>query len=135
MFEAPVVALNSFGYNSNILRFAGAANAIAYLPYKDGISVGPGPMGLLQRLDNALTQTAILFAFEYFYFPKFDSLLAKHIPGPLPRISEMLGGISLFLITDNAALSGAKLYPPNAVEISGMHFKEPEPLDEVKGLL
>ncbi|XP_018915403.2 UDP-glucosyltransferase 2 [Bemisia tabaci] len=130
VFKAPVVALSTFGYNSNILRFAGAANAIAYLPYKDGISVGPGPMGLLQRLDNALTQTAILFAFEYFYFPKFDSLLAKHIPGPLPRISEMLGDISLFLITDNAALSGAKLYPPNAVEISGMHFKEPEPLDE-----
>ncbi|CAH0383690.1 unnamed protein product [Bemisia tabaci] len=42
----------------------------------------------------------------------------------------MLRNTSLFLLTSNPALRGAKLYPPNVIEISGIHFKDPAPLDE-----
>ncbi|XP_072161176.1 UDP-glucosyltransferase 2 [Bemisia tabaci] len=128
IFKAPVVSYASFGYRPDILRFAGATNTVAYLPYKELDYAGP--MNLLQRLENALVQFGHMIYNEYWYYPQHDALLAKYVPGQLPRITDMLRNVSLHFLTADTALDGAKLYPPNVVEISGIHFKDPAPLDE-----
>lgn len=129
IFQAPVVTYASYGYNPDILRYIGAANGVAYLPHFELDYAGP--MSLLQRLENALIQFSVMLYNEYWYYPRHDAVLAEYIPGPLPRITDMLRNTSLFLLTSNPALRGAKLYPPNVIEISGIHFKDPAPLDEV----
>ncbi|XP_072161575.1 UDP-glucosyltransferase 2 isoform X6 [Bemisia tabaci] len=129
IFNAPVVTYASYGYETEPLRSAGAMNALAYLPWKDSPYASVYPLSLFERLDNALIHfTALLFN-EYCYFPAHDELLAKHLPGPLPRISDMIRNVSLFFITANTAVDGAKLYPPHVIEISGAHIKE-QPLDK-----
>nr|XP_018918007.1 PREDICTED: uncharacterized protein LOC109044638 isoform X1 [Bemisia tabaci] len=76
IFKAPVVSYASFGYRPDILRFAGAPNAVAYLPYKELDYAGP--MNLLQRLENALVQFGHMIYNEYWYYPQHDALLAKN---------------------------------------------------------
>nr|XP_018917928.1 PREDICTED: UDP-glucuronosyltransferase 2B31-like [Bemisia tabaci] len=128
LFKAPVVTYCSYGYAPAILRHTGLTNSVAYLPLRHFPYVGQ--MSFLQRMENALTIYAQMLYDEYWYYPQHDALLAKHIPGPLPRITDMLRNISLFFLTGNTALDGAKLYPPHVVELSGAHFKEPAPLDK-----
>ncbi|CAH0762836.1 unnamed protein product [Bemisia tabaci] len=128
IFNAPVVTYSSYGYDGDILRYSGAANAISYLSIKY-LPYG-GPMSLMQRLENTLLHIATVLYTEYWYLPHHDALLAEYIPGPLPRITDMLGNVSLFFLTANTALDGAKVYPPSVIEISGIHLKEPGPLDE-----
>nr|XP_018900056.1 PREDICTED: UDP-glucuronosyltransferase 2B7-like isoform X4 [Bemisia tabaci] len=130
IFNAPVVTYSSYGYDTEIFRYSGAMNAVAYLPWKDSSYPTVHPSSLLERLDNALISFAVMLFNEYWYFPDHDALLAKHLPGPLPRITDMLRNVSLFILTANTAVDGAKLFPPNVIEISGIHMKEPEPLDK-----
>ncbi|CAH0383478.1 unnamed protein product [Bemisia tabaci] len=128
LLKAPVIVYSSFGHDPDILRYMGALNAVAYLEqWQLGYA---GLTSLFERMENALAQYKIMLYNEYWYYPHHDDLLASYLPGPLPRITDMLRNISLFLLTGNLAVNGAKLYPPNVVEISGQHFKEPEPLDK-----
>ncbi|XP_072160954.1 UDP-glucosyltransferase 2 isoform X2 [Bemisia tabaci] len=134
LFKAPVVTYCPFGYSQEILRYIGLTNSVAYLPLKD--LPYAGQMSTLQRMENALYIYAKMLYDEYWYYPQHDALLARYIPGPLPRITDMLRNISLFFLTGNTALDGAKLYPPHVVELSGVHLKEPTPLDkELKSMM
>ncbi|XP_072161585.1 UDP-glycosyltransferase UGT4 isoform X2 [Bemisia tabaci] len=128
LFNAPIVTYSFYGYDADILRYSGAANAVGYLPFKE--LEYAGPMSLGERLENAWIQYSNMLYNEYWYYPHHDVLLAKHFPGPLPRITDMLRNVSLYFLTGNAVLDGAKLYPPNVIEISGLHTEDPAPLDE-----
>ncbi|XP_072161474.1 UDP-glucosyltransferase 2 isoform X2 [Bemisia tabaci] len=128
IFDAPVVTYASFGHTPDVLRFAGAANAVAYLPYMELRTAGP--LSLFQRLRNTWMQYASMLYHEYWYYPQHDALLAKYISKPLPRIRDMLHNISLYLLTGNVAVDGAKLYPPHVIEISELNIKGTNPLDE-----
>lgn len=83
-------------------------------------------------VSNFLSYLYFLHLPLYFrYYPQHDALLAKYISKPLPRIRDMLHNISLYLLTGNVAVDGAKLYPPHVIEISELNIKGTNPLDEV----
>ncbi|CAH0388912.1 unnamed protein product [Bemisia tabaci] len=127
IFNAPIVAFSSIGYYIDFLSIFGAPTAAAYLLDKLGLAP---PMNLAGRLQNVWEQYASLIYHEFYYYPLYDGVLSHYIPGSIPRISDMLRNVSLVFLTGNVAVDGAKLYPPNVIEISGLHFQDPRPLDE-----
>ncbi|CAH0776161.1 unnamed protein product [Bemisia tabaci] len=128
LLDAPVVAFATFGHMPDILRYMGAPNAVAYLSHFNVDYAGS--LSLTQRLENAWIHYRTMLYDEYWYYPQHDAVLAKYFPGPLPSISDMLRNISLFFLTANTAVDGAKIYPPNVIELPVLHLKDPAPLDK-----
>lgn len=128
-FKAPVISISScymFPWIAD--RFAIPANP-AYVPgfYSHFSSV----MTFYQRLQNTLLDINNRMFFKYLLVPKTNRLVRKYFGDDAPSVGSLVKNISLYFINTHHSFYGARPFPPQVVDISGLHLKPPQPLPQV----
>ncbi|XP_015436890.1 PREDICTED: UDP-glucuronosyltransferase 2B15-like [Dufourea novaeangliae] len=95
------------------------------------------PMDFLQRTYNVMTMWFTrIFATTVFHW--HDQYMVRRIYGPeFPDLKEMSRNVSLVFVNTHYTLHGAQPFPPNVVEVGGLHIPpktSPLPRDIAKFL-
>jgi glucuronosyltransferase len=86
--------------------------------------------GFVRRLRNAVRHWAGKLVFHLAMQP-YSQKIAEAELGPLPPLSEIAANTSLLLLNTHFSFLKPRPYPPNIVEVSGLHIKPPKPLPQV----
>ncbi|XP_030384149.1 UDP-glucuronosyltransferase 1-3 [Scaptodrosophila lebanonensis] len=134
LLRAPVIALSScaimpWHYKRMGTPFLEAVTPMNFLPYTD-------EMGFVERVNNFLHFHIVALLHNLISQPATDALIAKRFGAGLPPINEIVTNTSLMLINQHYALTGARPYAPNVVEVGGLQITPQKPLPEnLDGLL
>lgn len=92
-------------------------------------------MTLWQRIRNTY---AVAYAKWFYYFPISTvtrDIAEKSLGVPLPPISDVVSKTSLLLVNSHFTLIQSRPFPPNVIEIGGIHIKDRQPLQQVNAML
>lgn len=128
-FEAPVITVSScYMYAWTADRFAVPSDP-AYIP---GFHSGYGVrMQFWQRLRNALLDAAERLFFRLLLEPRQTAVVREYFGADYPTVDQLVRNISLYFINTPSALYGTRPYPPQVVDISGIHLQQAKPLSQV----
>lgn len=129
-FSAPVITIGScYMYSWTADRF-GVPSDPAYIPgFHSGYS---RHMGFLQRVHNALLDVAERLFYHFLLEPRATQVVRKYFGEGYPRVRDLARNISLYFINTPASLYGPRPYPPQVVDISGIHLQPATPLTQVQ---
>lgn len=128
-FGAPVITVSTcFMFPWIADRFAIPANP-AYVPgFYSGYS---DRMGFLQRLQNCLHDVSGRLYFYLVLEPRSTRVLRKYFGPDTPPVRQLITNVSLYFVNSPFPLFGARSYPPQVVDISGVHLQDARPLPQV----
>ncbi|XP_054010164.1 UDP-glycosyltransferase UGT5-like [Hylaeus anthracinus] len=87
------------------------------------------PMNFLQRTWNVLATWLATSVYDTIFHWHDQSLGEKYYGPGVPDVKEISKNVSLMLLNTHYSLHGAQLFPPNIVEVGGMHLpSKPSPL-------
>ena len=96
------------------------SNAGSYIPAM--FAHVPRPMSFLERTWNMAVVWIATTAFDTVFHWK-DQAIAEETYGPrLPDVKEISKGMSLMMVNTHYSLHGARPYPPNVIEVGGLHI-------------
>lgn len=88
-------------------------------------------MNLWERIYNTVLLVHAKF-FHYYVFAKQTQVMVENVLGTsLPPIDEVVKKTSLLLLNSYHTLAQSRPFPPNVVEVGGIHIKKRKPLSEV----
>lgn len=128
-FEAPVITVSScYMHAWTADRFAVPSDP-AYIP---GFHSGYGVrMRFWQRLRNALLDAVERLFFRLFLEPRQTAVVREYFGADYPSVGHLVRNISLYFINTPSVLYGTRPYPPQVVDISGIHLQQTKPLSQV----
>lgn len=88
-------------------------------------------MTFWQRVYNT---AVVVYGKLLYYFPMsrvIRDVAEKHLGEPLPPISDVVSKTSLLLINSHFSIIQSRPFPPNVIEIGGIHIKDRRPLEQV----
>lgn len=129
-FKAPVIAISScymFPWVPD--RFGIPANP-SYVPdfYSGGYSKH---MNLYQRVKNTFYKTIGRLFFHFILKAKLTDLIRKHFGEDIPPVDQLFKHISIYFVNTHFSFYGGQPLPPQVVDISGVHLKQPTTLNKV----
>ncbi|KAJ6649556.1 UDP-glucosyltransferase 2 [Pseudolycoriella hygida] len=130
-FRAPVIATSAFGANKWTTDLVGAPIFPSFMPNtNNGFT---DRMDFWQRMYNSLS-----YWFDDIVMPmvsttiqqKYLDQLFPNTPD-MPTITELKRNVSLVLLSTHVTVGTARPYPPNMIEVGGMHIdREIQPLPQ-----
>lgn len=132
-FNAPVINMASSMPWVSMNKWLHIPSTFSYIP--DCCLGTTDDMSFFERLKNTLAGVIQMYVENYLYIPKMKSLMTKYFTykgwESRPSLEQMLRNVSLTLLNANHAIGVCRPYPPGAIEVGGMHIKEPKPLPQV----
>ncbi|XP_044733442.1 UDP-glycosyltransferase UGT5-like, partial [Chrysoperla carnea] len=127
IFKAPSIGISS-------------CTAMPWLHDRFGIPLNPSykPLNFLaygdkmtfyQRVSNTIQYFLHGFLLPDMFMTKQDDIVVrKYLGANIPSVADIAKNTSLFLINTHYTLNKAWAYPPNVIEISGVHLGKPKAL-------
>lgn len=133
--NAPFIQISSHQLMPWAVDQLGISNEASYIPGM--FTRVPKPMNFFERIRNVA-----MFWFTTTFYNTWlrwcDHSIAKEAFGPdIPNVREVGRNVSLMLVNTHYTLHGAQLYPPNVIEVGGLHIPphtNPLPKDIAKFL-
>ncbi|XP_030383538.1 UDP-glucuronosyltransferase 2B17-like [Scaptodrosophila lebanonensis] len=126
ILRAPVIALTSTALMPWHYGRMGAPIIPSHMPaYFLGESQ---EMSFLGRLDNFITTHTFNWLHRIFYTPAADEMLRQKFGPRMPSTNLLVKYTSLFFVNQHYSLSGPKPFPPNIIELAGIHLQRPRAL-------
>ncbi|CAH0561451.1 unnamed protein product [Brassicogethes aeneus] len=118
-YKAPVIGLSSCQMMPWHGRYFGTQDNPAYTPttfmdYTDKLT-------FIERVENTIMKLYCIFTFDYIITPHGNELSKKHWGIDLEEKENILYNTSLMLLNTHPVLNLARSYPPNVIEIGGIH--------------
>lgn len=88
-------------------------------------------MNFTQRVFNTVTLWYVKIAYYIFSELPSHRLAENVLKKSLPSMESMNSWTSLVLVNSHYSLSQSRPFPPNIVEVGGIHIKQPKPLPKV----
>lgn len=129
VFEAPLIEMIS----SVVIPWASDRFAIPDNPsyIRTYFDSGAGPMSFYERIKNSFV-LLLSKGLYYYHITLNDERVSKTYLGEnVPPLKEMMKKTSLFLVNSHFSINGARPFPPQVVEIGGVHIKPAKPLSQV----
>lgn len=101
----------------------------AYIP--NSLSSYTPDMNLSQRIRNTLVLVYGKLMFAFVSNPISQAYAEGYYQEPLPWVEDVARNSSLLLVNSHFSLSHSRPFPPNVVEIGGMHIGEKRALPKV----
>lgn len=128
-FDAPVITVSSCNMYAWTADRFGIPSDPAYIPgFHSGYSTS---MRFSQRLRNSLLDVAERLLFSFALEPKSTGVVREYFGADYPAVSELAKNISLYLVNTPSVLYGSRPYPPQVVDVSGIHLRPAKPLSQV----
>lgn len=128
-FNVPIVAMSS----STLLPWVSFRFGIPLNPsYMQSIFMGyPGKLNFLQRFENSVVTWIHLLFHRFWRNEKDDAIVRKFFNPNLAPASDFAKNVSVLLVNTHYTLHQAKPFPPQVVEIGGIHLEEKKKLPKV----
>lgn len=128
-FDAPVITVSSCYMHAWTAERFGVPSDPAYIP---GFHSGYGAhMRFSQRARNSLLDVAERLFFGLLLEPRSTRVVREYFGADYPAVGQLTRNISLYFINTPSALYGARPYPPQVADISGIHLQQAKPLSQV----
>ncbi|XP_076655539.1 UDP-glucosyltransferase 2-like [Halictus rubicundus] len=82
----------------------------------------PMPMNFGQRMWNVFADVFATVVAKTVYHWRDQSVIEKYYGSDVPNLKEMSSNASLMLVNTHFSLHGPQPYPPNVVEVGGLHI-------------
>lgn len=119
-FKIPVIGVSTFGANKYTADLVAAPETSSYIPnlftgYSDRMS-------FTERIWNLMEYT-LETTLDYFVHQKIQQNLLQYYPDKnMPSISELKKTVSLVLLNTHIAFGFPRPYPPNMIDVGGLHI-------------
>lgn len=128
-FNAPMVALTTYGFDNTLSGFMGQITPWShsphlYYPFTDR-------MTFFERLHNAYVCLYTELNKHWVHMPRQNELAQKyfaHLPGPLPSVWDLERNISVILMNNYVPLEWPRSLVMGMVPIGGVQIKPPKTL-------
>ncbi|XP_058461330.1 UDP-glycosyltransferase UGT5-like isoform X2 [Malaya genurostris] len=81
-----------------------------------------------ERMYNMLVGVGEQLYYDFRYLPKQKRYYEKAFPQPKLTFEQQMRNVSLILLNQHFSLGSARPYPPNMVEVGGIHIRKVKPL-------
>ncbi|XP_037038348.1 UDP-glucosyltransferase 2-like [Bradysia coprophila] len=128
-FDAPLIAINSFGSSKWTSDLVGSPIFASYVPFKNHPFTDR--MTFWQRMYNSMAFWFEELTMPLYFLPKQQQLMEEMFPEAKnwPSLDEIRRNVSLVLLNTHSTLGTPRPYAPNMIEVGGMHIqKEIDPL-------
>ncbi|XP_046662637.1 UDP-glucosyltransferase 2-like [Homalodisca vitripennis] len=85
-------------------------------------------MNFWERIYNTVTLLYGKFWHLWIFSRETQAMVEKSFREPLPPVSEVVANTSMYFINSYHALLQSRPFPPNVIEIGGIHIKKKKPL-------
>lgn len=91
-------------------------------------------MSFLERVQNTVAFLIQAYVMpDLMYRNEIDRIIKKHFGEGIPPVKELAKNTSILLVNSHFTINRPKPFPPNIIEVSGLHLGEPKPLPTVSG--
>ncbi|XP_076655536.1 UDP-glucosyltransferase 2-like isoform X3 [Halictus rubicundus] len=118
--EVPVIEISTLQLLPWVYADLGLSSEASYKP-----SIGsrsPRPMNFWQRMWNVFADVFMTVVVKTVFYRIDQNLIEKYYSGGVPKLKEMSSNTSLMLVNTHFSLHGPQPYPPNVVEVGGLHI-------------
>ncbi|XP_030373467.1 2-hydroxyacylsphingosine 1-beta-galactosyltransferase-like [Scaptodrosophila lebanonensis] len=129
-FNAPLIALSSFGASAWTTALVGTPAPPSYVPH-NFLQFGDQMTSYERALNFAFTVYEYIYH-QFSYLPQQEQLYRKYFPGNKQDFYDMRKNTALVLLNQHVSLSFPRPYAPNMIEVGGMHInrkRQPLPAD------
>lgn len=128
-FQAPLVEMIS----SIVIPWASDRFGIPDNPsyIRTYINQGAGSMSFYERTWNTFEYLLTKCFYSYIITKTDDRISKQQFGKETPSVEEMMKKTSLFLVNSHFSINGARPFPPQVVEVGGIHLKSAKPLPQV----
>lgn len=134
-FKAPIIEISTHQLMPWATDHMALSNEASYIPGM--LTRQPRPMGFANRVWNTVT-IAFMTALYNTAFHWRAQAIAEQVYGPdIPNLADVSRNVTMMFVNTHYTLHGSIPYPPNVVEVGGMHIPRktnPLPKDLAKFL-
>lgn len=131
-FNAPLIVFSTLGGNLWTNGLVGAPASYSHVAH---LMLGlTDHMNFWQRMLNTAVGVGEQIYYEAVYLPKQKRFYKQAFPRARLSFEQQMKNVSLVLLNQHFALSSPRAYPPNMVEVGGIHVREVQSLPEVSSL-
>ncbi|XP_062553447.1 UDP-glycosyltransferase UGT5-like isoform X2 [Armigeres subalbatus] len=130
-YKVPIVTVGSFGFGHYMGPIMGMMNMYSHVPHE--FLHYMDKMTFSQRMYNTGVSLYEQLLRSIYYRPRQNAMAQehfKHLPGPLPKITDIERNISVILLNSYYPLTTARARVPGMVQVGGLHIKEAKALPE-----
>ncbi|XP_055303125.1 UDP-glucosyltransferase 2-like [Sitodiplosis mosellana] len=122
-FNAPIIALSSFGASKLTTDLVGSPNFASYVPHT--LNPYTDRMSFWQRIYNSLTFWFEDIAMPYYFLSEQQKVMEKLFPNTTnwPSLDEIRRNVSLVLLNTHTTIGTPRPYAPNMIEVGGMQIE------------
>lgn len=126
-FNAPFIEISTHQLMTWAIDDLGLSNEASYIPAM--FTRVPRPMNFFERTINAMTILFTTLAFRTVFHWRDQSIANKYYGPGLPDLRSISNNASFMFVNTHYSVHGAISFPPNVIEIGGIHISpEVKPL-------
>lgn len=128
-YDAPVVGISTFGTSKMTSGMVAAPEIASYIP---NVFTGfSDRMAFSERLVNWIRNSLEDISNPFLFLPRQESLLQYFPKKNIPSITQLQRNVSLILVNNHVTFGFPRPYPPNMIEVGGLHIdRTTQPLPE-----
>lgn len=119
-FNAPFIQISTHQLMPWAIDDLGLSNEASYIPTM--FSRLPRPMNFFQRMRNVMTIFISTMVFRTVYHWQAQSIANKYYGPGLPDLASITNNASFMFVNTHYSLHGAISFPPNVIEVGGIHI-------------
>ncbi|XP_054278673.1 UDP-glucosyltransferase 2-like [Macrosteles quadrilineatus] len=120
-FKAPLISIVTSNPLPWVADRVGLPDNPSYIP--NYYSEFSSQMSFSERLYNSVVLLYSKFIYKYYSLPRVQRLVDFYLGRSIPPIAELTKETSLVLVNSYFALSESRPFPPNVVEVGGIHLR------------
>ncbi|XP_075168651.1 UDP-glucosyltransferase 2-like [Haematobia irritans] len=121
-FQAPMVAVSTWGTMISIDELVGNTTPLSYIPNMLMLRKYNENMNFWRRCLNVVLFLCDWMHYYFKYMPMQEKIYSYHFPNASKSLVEAQKNFSLVLVNDHFAISTPRPYVPNMIEVAGMHI-------------
>lgn len=134
IFQASVIGYSTFGASKWTNDLVGTPSPLSYVPHT--FLSFRDKMSFTERFGNTLVTIFENIYINVVYLPRQQALYDIHFPNAKSSFHDARKNVNMVLLNSHVTLSYPRPYPPNMIEVGGLHIKRvAKPLPEVGDLL
>ncbi|KAF3422889.1 hypothetical protein E2986_00619 [Frieseomelitta varia] len=119
-FNAPFIQISTHQLMTWAIDDLGLSNEASYIPAM--FTRLPRPMNFFQRMINAVTILFSTMVFRTMFHWQDQSIANKYYGPGLPDLRSVSNNASFMFVNTHYSVHGAISFPPNVIEIGGIHI-------------
>nr|XP_003699462.1 PREDICTED: UDP-glucuronosyltransferase 2B15-like [Megachile rotundata] len=134
-FNAPIIEISTHQLMPWAIDHMALSNEASYIPGM--LTRQPRPMNFMGRVWNTVTIAFMTALYNTVFHSRAQAIAEREFGPDIPNLSEVSRNVTLMLVNTHYTLHGSIPFPPNVVEIGGMHISpktNPLPKDIAKFL-